>query len=229
MLRATFAGVLLAFCGVAVHARAQEAPAAQAPAGARARVPASAHVWELQEIELRAAQPYANAYVEVETWIELKGPGFSKRIYGFWDGGDVFRVRFVATAPGQWSWTSASNQPADAGLNGKSGGFTARQWSEAEKLGNANRRGFLRSTPNARPVSSRRRRRADSAVVPECALLRFLKRLQRAGMVGRRSVARRRPPAVGSGQPPSQGVQCPRTVAPMRAAPHPAQPQRPPP
>ena len=58
------------------------------------------HVWELQEIELRASRPYANPYAEVECWVELKGPGFSKRVYGFWDGGDVFRVRLVATAPG---------------------------------------------------------------------------------------------------------------------------------
>ena len=107
-----------------------------------------AHVWELQEIELRASRPYANPYVEVECWVELKGPGFSKRVYGFWDGGDVFRVRLVATAPGQWSWTSGSNQPADAGLNGKRGGFAARDWTEEEKRQNANRRGFLRPDAN---------------------------------------------------------------------------------
>ena len=74
--------------------------------------------------------------------------------------------------------------------------------------------GFPRSTPDARPTSSRRRRRADSAASPECALLRFLKRLQRAGMVGQRAHrhqrARCRPPAVGSGQPPSRGAQCSR-------------------
>jgi Domain of unknown function (DUF5060) len=75
-------------------------------------------------------------------------PGFSKRIYGFWDGGQMFRVRVVAPAPGTWTWTSGSNQPADTGLNRKSGRFAARNWAETDKQANPNRRGFLRSTPN---------------------------------------------------------------------------------
>jgi hypothetical protein len=107
----------------------------------------SPHVWELQEIELRAQKAYGNPYVDVECWVDLRGPGFERRVYGFWDGGDLFRVRFVATTPGPWSWTSGSNQPADAGLNGKRGAFTARDWSEVEKQQNSNRRGFLRPDP----------------------------------------------------------------------------------
>jgi hypothetical protein len=106
----------------------------------------TAHVWELREIELRASRPYANPYADVECWVDLTGPGFSRRVYGFWDGGDVYRVRVVATAPGRWRWTSGSNQAADPGLNGRSGGFTAREWTEAEKRQNPNRHGFLRAT-----------------------------------------------------------------------------------
>ena len=106
------------------------------------------HTWELKEIELTASGKYANPYTDVECWLDLKGPGFSKRIYGFWDGGQMFRVRVVATAPGTWTWTSGSNQPADTGLNRKSGSFAARNWTEADKQANPNRRGFLRSTPN---------------------------------------------------------------------------------
>jgi hypothetical protein len=106
------------------------------------------HTWELKEIELHSSRAYANPYKDVDCWVELKGPGFARRVYGFWDGGDVFRVRVVATAPGAWTWTSGSNQSADAGLNGKTGNFTARAWTEAEKQANPTRRGFLRSTPN---------------------------------------------------------------------------------
>jgi hypothetical protein len=106
------------------------------------------HVWELQEIEFRAARHYANPYVDVQLWIDLKGPGFSHRVYGFWDGGDTYRVRLVATAAGKWSWTSGSNQPSDAGLNGRRGSILARDWTEEEKRENPTRRGFLRSTRN---------------------------------------------------------------------------------
>jgi hypothetical protein len=59
------------------------------------------HVWETQEIIFQAARDYANPYAEVDLWIELEGPGFTKRVRGFWDGGRTFRVRFVATAPGE--------------------------------------------------------------------------------------------------------------------------------
>jgi hypothetical protein len=49
------------------------------------------HVWEVPEIEFRAAQPYRNPYTEVLCWVDLNGPAFSGRVYAFWDGGDVFR------------------------------------------------------------------------------------------------------------------------------------------
>ena len=104
-------------------------------------------VWEMHEISLTAEGAYANPYTDVTCWVTLEGPGFSERVYGFWDGGGRFKVRVVATAPGDWRWTSGSNQPADAGLNGQAGRFTATGWSEAEKEANPVRRGFLRPTP----------------------------------------------------------------------------------
>ena len=60
------------------------------------------HVWEMQEITFHSAKQYDNPYVDVQIWIELQGPDFAKRVYGFWDGGAVFKARFVATAPGDW-------------------------------------------------------------------------------------------------------------------------------
>lgn len=107
----------------------------------------AAHVWEKQEIALRAQTSFRNPYTDVVVWVDLKGPGFRKRVYGFWDGGQDFRVRVVATSPGEWTWTSGSD-PVDAGLSAKTGGFTARPWPEAEKAANICRRGFLRATRN---------------------------------------------------------------------------------
>ncbi len=100
-------------------------PAAAFPQAGRAAPLASttlsrgeARVWDTQEIVLRAGQDYPNPYVDVVCWIDLEGPGSSRRVYGFWDGGRTFKVRFVATAPGEWRWRSGSNQQADPGLNG---------------------------------------------------------------------------------------------------------------
>lgn len=110
------------------------------------------HPWEMQEIVLLAEKQYENYYTDVDVWVQLKGPGFDKRVYGFWDGDNRYVVRVVATAPGEWTWRSASNHPDDAGLNNQSGGFTATAWSAREKQQNPNRQGFVRISPNGRAL-----------------------------------------------------------------------------
>ena len=104
------------------------------------------HTWEVFEITLLAEKEYSNFYKEVTCWVELEGPDFSKRIFGFWDGGNIFKVRVVATKPGKWNWKSSSNQPGDNGLNNKQGNFDAIEWSKSETAENPNRRGFIRSS-----------------------------------------------------------------------------------
>jgi len=101
------------------------------------------HVWETMEISLNSQKHYANPYTDVDVWLRLKGPNFDRKVYGFWDGGDTFRVRVVGTKPGTWTWTSDSNQN-DSGLNNQSGSFTAVPWTEKEKESNPNRRGTIR-------------------------------------------------------------------------------------
>jgi len=108
---------------------------------------AAYHVWQKVEITLQAKNSYQNPYKEVSVWVDLTGPNFKKRCYGFWDGGNVFRVRGLATAPGSWNWVSGSNQ-ADEGLNGQTGAFTAVAWSGLETESNPCRRGMVRATAN---------------------------------------------------------------------------------
>ncbi len=108
----------------------------------------NAHVWEMKEIVLEASNEYQNYYTDVTCWVDLTGPNFSKRVYGFWDGNNVYKVRIVATVPGEWKWKSGSNQPDDSGLNDHTGEFKAVAWTEEELLENPNRRGFVRATIN---------------------------------------------------------------------------------
>ena len=105
------------------------------------------HVWEIVEIELHAQNVYENPYTQVDVWAELKGPQFQKRVYGFWDGGDTFRIRITAPVPGIWNYTTASNTH-DSGLNGKIGAFEAIDWTEQEKQENPCRRGMVVPSPN---------------------------------------------------------------------------------
>ncbi|MHB8899771.1 MAG: apiosidase-like domain-containing protein [Thermoguttaceae bacterium] len=116
-----------------------------APAGRLAAE--TPHVWEKVEITLQARRQYKNPYTDVEVWVDLKGPGFERRCYGFWDGGSTFRVRVLATAPGRWTWESGASAE-DPGLQAVRGEFTAAAWTEAELDGNPCRRGMIRASSN---------------------------------------------------------------------------------
>ncbi|MFW5685415.1 MAG: DUF4038 domain-containing protein [Spirochaetota bacterium] len=105
------------------------------------------HVWELVEVELSCTALLENPYTQVEVWVDLAGPDFARRVYGFWDGDNRFVVRLVATRPGSWRWTSGASVQ-NVGLDGQSGAFTAVAWSAEEVERNPCRRGFLRATPN---------------------------------------------------------------------------------
>src|SRR5690606_14177633 len=109
-------------------------------------------VWEPVELTFEAEKNYENPYVDVRCWVDLQGPGFSKRIEGFWDGDNRFKVRLVATHAGEWSWISGSNQPDDGGLNGQQGSLFAEAWTAEDIEANPVRRGFLRNTANGRAL-----------------------------------------------------------------------------
>jgi hypothetical protein len=109
--------------------------------------PPDIHIWETQKLTFVAKNYYKNPYTDVTFWIDLSGPGFNKKVFGFWDGDSTFRVRLVATQPGLWSWKSSSSSN-DPGLSGKSGSFTAIEWTEKEKEENPLRRGFLKASEN---------------------------------------------------------------------------------
>ena len=105
-------------------------------------------IWEQVEIKFESEFQYENPYTDVEFWIQLTGPHFNEKVWGFWDGENTFKVRFVATEPGEWSWISYANVD-DAGLEGHSGRLTAMQRTREEIMENPNCRGFIRTNPDA--------------------------------------------------------------------------------
>jgi len=117
------------------------------PLGMGAAPAKTHHVWEKVEIVLQAEKTYGNPYTDVRVWVNLRGPGFKKRCYGFWDGGKTFRVRILADSAGEWSWTSGS-EPPDRGLNRQEGRFIAVAWSRQEKEENPCRRGMVKVSAN---------------------------------------------------------------------------------
>ncbi len=106
--------------------------------------PEQSRVWEKVEIQLEAEGSYSNPYMDVEVWVDLKGPEFNKRCYGFWDGENTWKIRVMATKAGEWTWKSDSNQ-SDKGLNNVKGGFIAEERTEEEKADNPLRRGMIKA------------------------------------------------------------------------------------
>lgn len=109
--------------------------------------------WEVYEIEMTAQKSYANPYVDglpdngkklvsiTFTGSSGKAAGMKYTIAGFWDGGNIWRVRFASPAAGEWSYVSTSKDP---GLDGISGSISCTAWSEREKKQNPLRRGFIK-------------------------------------------------------------------------------------
>src|SRR5215469_2909120 len=50
------------------------------------------HVWEKKELRFTATRDWDNPYVQVTFWVDLAGPGFQKRVFGFWDGQRTYFV-----------------------------------------------------------------------------------------------------------------------------------------
>lgn len=66
---------------------------------------------------------------------------------GFWNGGNVWRVRFTFPFSGIWKWTTRSE---DAGLDGVSGEINVEAPSETQVAENSNYRGHVRISGNGR-------------------------------------------------------------------------------
>ncbi|SDX37980.1 DUF4038 domain-containing protein [Paenibacillus sp. CF384] len=102
-------------------------------------------VWECAELVFKAGETYDNPFLEVELHAEFIGPdGQLLMIPGFWDGGNLWKVRFAPVTAGEWHYTTICSDQADAGLHGHTGLVTASEWQEEELQHNPNRRGFVR-------------------------------------------------------------------------------------
>jgi len=123
------------------------------------------HVWEKKELTFTSTRRWANPYTDVTVWVDIVGPGFRKRVFGFWDGDRAFRVRLLAPMAGEWKWRSGSS-PTDPGLSGLHG--------ELERLIGARKRNnrirydeaFFGPLPITTQSSKRMALRFLSSVIP---------------------------------------------------------------
>ena len=83
-------------------------------------------LWHPAEFVLHASVVRANAIQECELRATFTAPsGRQRRVYGFWDGGDTWRVRFAPDEVGTWTGLTICSDAADAGLHGQTLGLVA--------------------------------------------------------------------------------------------------------
>lgn len=80
--------------------------------------------WQRWELTLKSSVTYAHPLAEAELRVLLVSPlGETNRVYGFWDGGREWKVRFKPGFPGRWRYYTMCSDQANAGLHGRSGEF----------------------------------------------------------------------------------------------------------
>ena len=112
----------------------------------------SVKTWDIYEITLKSSQISQNPYTAFLTegkpaLVTAKFTGISGHcseksvtVPGFWDGNDVWKIRFAPPFSGTWEYETISS---DKKMNRKKGRLTVTEWTEEELRANQTRRGFV--------------------------------------------------------------------------------------
>lgn len=77
--------------------------------------------WGRFERKFTGSTTYANPFQNVQFTVTFTSPsGTYRHVDGFWDGSNIWRVRFSPDETGTWAYTTSSN-PKDNGLHGQRG------------------------------------------------------------------------------------------------------------
>ncbi len=107
--------------------------------------------WQRWDHALTSARSYDNPYADVTLQVVYRGPqGRTLRTYGFWDGGDSFRIRCAFPAPGSWRWETECSDTTNMGLHRQRGTVDVAPYRGNKPL---YRRGFLKVSDNRRHLA----------------------------------------------------------------------------
>jgi hypothetical protein len=106
------------------------------------------HTWQRWEHVLSSSRTNANPYAEVTLRVSYSGPGNSHfQTYGFWDGGQTFRIRFAFPSPGVWQWKTQCSDSSNTGLHDQKGTVHVSKYNGTNWL---YQHGFLKVSDNRR-------------------------------------------------------------------------------
>ncbi|HLE21079.1 MAG TPA: DUF4038 domain-containing protein [Vicinamibacteria bacterium] len=79
------------------------------------------------EVVLRTTNPRSSPYTDVALSATFSGPTQTITVRGFWDGGELYKIRMLPTQAGTWHWSTTSNDPE---LHGRGGSLECVESSE---------------------------------------------------------------------------------------------------
>ncbi len=110
----------------------------------------NAEQWRTAEITLTSARNYANPGVDVDVSATFTGPlGVVITQPAFWDGGNVWKVRFAPTLIGTWNYSTVSTDAGNTGLHQQSGIVQASAYSGNLAI---YKKGFLKISSSKRTM-----------------------------------------------------------------------------
>ncbi|HYG33409.1 MAG TPA: DUF4038 domain-containing protein, partial [Clostridia bacterium] len=104
--------------------------------------------WQRWEHTLTSTCTYTNPYADVTLRVTYTKPGHRTiHGYGFWDGGQTFRIRCAFPQPGPWLWQTECSDTSNTGLHGKRGSVIVSPYRGNNSL---YQHGFLKVSDNRR-------------------------------------------------------------------------------
>ena len=85
--------------------------------------------WKVNEVEFISDKEYENPFNDVELDFILTNGTITYTIPAFWDGGNVWRARFVCTEEGEWSYVTKCTDLSNESLNGRTASFQCISYS----------------------------------------------------------------------------------------------------
>jgi hypothetical protein len=83
-------------------------------------------VWTKHEIQLQSSKTYNNPIYDVRDFkaIFTAPSGRTRTVYGFWDGGTDWKIRFMPDEKGKWAWKTFCSDTENTGLHEQQGEFS---------------------------------------------------------------------------------------------------------
>ena len=106
--------------------------------------------WTRFEQSFTSSKNYDNPAQQIKLKVEFTSPGGNKRrLFGFWDGGRMWRVRFSPDEQGEWTYKTVCSDQSNKDLHNQTGSFRCVKYNGDLSL---LRHGELRLSANKRYI-----------------------------------------------------------------------------